>query len=168
MRKTLNENGYEVAIENPKFEIFKNEELEQLIILIPSFNYNDAMSNLIDEIKKFKYNKKTLAFIEKIDEEDKMEVLNDMCYYMKIEGYKKELIPRKVNKKIKFQDVESEPKEGLFYNPYKNIRMNMENLLYEINNGCDEIITYKYPKPLEMSDILYIRYFLNKKIEIMK
>ena len=155
--------GYKVVIETSDFVILNNDEIEQLIILMPRFDFGAKyIEEIIDTIEQFSYNKKTIAFIQEIKQEMKEEVTNDEYYFMKIEGYRDELIPRKINKTIKFEGVESQPKEcDLFYNPYLSMTANIINLLNEINNGTDNKITYKHPKVMELS---YIKYFLLKKL----
>ena len=163
MLKELNDNGYELVKETEDFKIFNNKSLAQLIVLLPKFDYESKyLEEVIEEIQKFRYNKRTMAFIGEFIS-NKKEVLNDNFWFMKIEGFKTELVPKKTNKIVEFKPVEYHLENGLFYNPYNNETLNIINILKEINTGTNNRIVYSYPSPMEMH---YIKYFLLNKVNI--
>ena len=168
MIKDLKDNGYELEAETKDYKIYHNKKIEQVVILMDKFDNveeENYIDELIEENEKFKYNKKTMAFIGEIEEEDREEILNDDLFFIKIEGFRSELIPRHTNKMVEFRPVEQHTENGLFFNPYYSLTTNLINLLKEINTGVNRTIIYKYPKPMLMS-MAYLKYFLSNKVNV--
>jgi len=170
MIKCLNENEYELVIKTKDYMIYDNKKIEQVVVLMPKFEYGSEsektyLDYLIEKLDEFRYKKRTMAFIGEIKEEDREEVLSDKSHFMKIEGFKSELIPRRVNKTVEFVPVEYQLENGLFFNPYHEITSNIINLLKEINTGTSATIIYNYPKPMYM-EMLYFKYLLLNKVNL--
>jgi|AntRauTorckE6833_2_1112554.scaffolds.fasta_scaffold64450_3 hypothetical protein len=154
---------------------FLKEEIKQPIMLIDHFSITDEDESqkteetfkMIDLIKNENlFNKKTIGVIFDTDTDEK-ELLTDHYFFLKIIPKYIDIIPlERRDITIKFIELD-EPQKGFQFDPYKDLVLNLIDLLREIKKTNKDILEYKYPKALR-DEMRYLKYFSGTVVESTK
>lgn len=168
MKKALKEQGYKKVQSTEDYGLYVNNELEQTVLLFPNLSYDSPfMDEVLEALNTCPHKKRTVAFIGDTNEtgKDRVEIFADEFWFIKIEGYREDLIPRKTDKTVVSFPIDGPLEEGLFYDPYKSMKDNLLTLVSALNSEGPKEIRYGYPRPILLTLMPYVKYFLMNKAE---